>query len=225
MQKTIRLLPLLLLARCSTSQVNQPPVGVLTNNDSPIRVTDTTTQPLEDQSKPQTPKTYSVVTNIHHQNRENPEHIHKDAVKKTYFVHDTDLNDTYRPACFVFLDGTAIVIPSGANDWQLSFANDSGNQFFVSWAKKGHPYGNPGDIAIHPINGFSDPAGGMDTARVVQVKNIAVHVDTLTDTNVVVPDPPTVTPPPPPALPPPVLRTLVTVSYCPDKGKCKNPCK
>src|ERR1035438_5465045 len=113
MQKTIRLLPLLLLARCLTSQESQPP-GKRTNNDSPIKVTDTTT-PLEG--------VRTQVIKVEH------EKLQKYSISKRFFVHNQVPSG--HDACIVITSPPSpreMVDLKGANNWEIHFSGSGTDQ-------------------------------------------------------------------------------------------------
>ena len=139
MQKTIRLLPLLLLARCLTGQESQPP-GKRTNNDSPIKVTDTT----------KTPKGVKTLQfGVFH------EHLQQYPTSGRFFVHNLDSsgNDTHKAACLVPPTGPPVDL-SKAKSWEIHFFSSKKNELPVILAD--HPDGEKktGDIVFN-TDGFN----------------------------------------------------------------------
>ena len=205
----------LFLAVCS-SQVSKPPgVGTLSNNDSPIVVSDTSTQPIEVQSKAKGKVKTTPGTTINHTNHEGGKHWDKDTKRNKYLAHDKDAKDTYRPACLVFPSAPIPVVPikATATEWHISFENNGTVLFVMSWSKGGNANGGSGDITVDP-DPFSNPAGGPDLAATVQVTLMKGSIDGTPF--------PDVTAPPVPASPPPAKpRKLVKVAYCKTGVNCR----
>ena|ERR1017187_3470560 len=201
MRKTILFLTLLFLAGCYKQPPPEVKVGPAgSDNDSPIIISDTTTQ-RPDQSKPGTTPTVTPGTNISHKNRESNGHWHKDTGQKTNNVHDTDAHDTYRPACLEFSHPSKHIVPiDAAKPWHIVFDNTSGKAFSMTWDVKTR------DVVIDQ-DGFSDPGGGTEIDGAMQVTQIKGMVDTLPVSGGVA------------LTPPPAKRPLVTVHYCPN-GQC-----
>ena len=156
MQKTIRLLPLLLLARCLTSQESQPP-GKRTNNDSPIKVTDTS--PLEGVRTRQ--------FGVFH------EHLQQYPTSGRFFVHNLDSsgNDTLKAACLVPPTGPPVDL-SKAKNWEIHFFSTKKNELPVILAD--HPDGEKktGDIVFN-TDGFNlSPDKLSITKKVATVNTI-----------------------------------------------------
>ena len=188
MQKTIRLLPLLLLARCSTSQVNPPPAGKLTNNDSPIRVTDTTT--ILNGARTQ-------VIKVDH------EKLQQYRKSKRFFVHNQDPsgNDTHQAVCIVITSPPStrkLVDLIGANNWEIHFAGSGTDQLPAILADHQVGEKKKGDIAFD-TDGFSLATDKLSISKAATVDTLKWKVDSTSGSS-----PLTVSP-----------GWKVTIHYCP----------
>ena len=188
MRKTIPFLTLLLLAGCSKK------VGILSNNDSPIIISDTTTVPTaKDNEGPQTTAEHDKVFGN---------------AKNKYTAHDKSAGDKddYRPGCLVFPAST-VPIPTSAQSFKVTYtASDNSTGILVTWAEQGDADGDAGDITMGP--GFSAPPPPPPPGPVkkitkgMKVTSMDWSIDGGSATT--------------------VTANGVIVRYCPNRGQCKD---
>jgi hypothetical protein len=106
---------------------------ILSNNDSPITVNDTSTI-FNSRSHPQTSVAHG-------------KGFGKNA-KNHFFIHDKENGkDTYRPACLLFSSGK-VPIPASAQSWQITYPSGGGTAILMSWSEQGDANGDAGDITF-----------------------------------------------------------------------------
>jgi hypothetical protein len=145
MKKTILLLPLILLPAFGQNKV--PKGGA--DNDSPIIVSDSSTNPL--------PTTKGPQTTAEREHTKGEQYFKQGAHKAT--VHDKENlgganeKDSYRPACLVFSSITKpIQIPTAATSWSIVYIEGSKEVALMNWAA------STGDIVLEGFNVSSTKA-------------------------------------------------------------------
>ena len=168
MRKTITFLTLLLLAGCGKkepAEAKKAPAGA--DNDSPIIISDTSTNLMKDPANPKTTASRAKVKGG------NPYFRVDDNVAGKWHVHDNegkiDGTDNYRPRCLDFPSGT-YTIPKKAETWEILFyksASDTTPVLTVNWTD--HHDGKPDRGHIKLLDGLTSPDNSLTLTKALQV--------------------------------------------------------